>query len=256
MSQRLRDEHNGESMNLRGAQLKRGFTLIELMIVVAIIGLLAALAIPNFMRFQARAKQSEAKSNLKAVFTAEKSYYGDKQLYLGSFDVIGFTPEFNNRYGYIGDRAGAGRQLRNVAGGVAPATAADPSCTSIAGVQYIQPDVLKWGAAADPTVAVAAPVAVRVVTVNGYAVASTVPGVIPAGAPGVGCCPKGLCEFLASAVGNIDTDTAWDTWTISSQGGAAGGSAGMACPLAAATGSVTVFAEGEPVNECNDATIQ
>src|SRR5580658_410413 len=80
---------------------KHGFTLIELMIVVAIIGLLAALAIPNFMKFQARSKQSEARTNLKSLYTAEKSYYGDKQEYLDVMGPVGFAPESANRYGYF-----------------------------------------------------------------------------------------------------------------------------------------------------------
>ena len=64
---------------------ERGFTLIELMIVVAIIGILAAIAIPNFIKFQAKSKQSEAKTNLKAIFTAEKSYYGERDAYNNTF---------------------------------------------------------------------------------------------------------------------------------------------------------------------------
>ena len=60
---------------------KKGFTLIELMIVVAIIGILAAIAIPNFLKFQAKSKQSEAKTNLKGIFTAETSYFGENNTY-------------------------------------------------------------------------------------------------------------------------------------------------------------------------------
>jgi type IV pilus assembly protein PilA len=71
-------------------KLQKGFTLIELMIVVAIIGLLAALAIPNFIRFQARSKQSEVKANLKGLFTAEKAYYQEKDTYSGCIKKIGF----------------------------------------------------------------------------------------------------------------------------------------------------------------------
>ncbi len=68
---------------------KKGFTLIELMIVVAIIGILAALAIPNFLRYQAKSKQSEAKTNLSGIYTSELSYFGEAGIY-GTFSVIGF----------------------------------------------------------------------------------------------------------------------------------------------------------------------
>jgi len=52
----------------------KGFTLIELMIVVVIIGILAALAIPRFMRSTTKAKQSEAKQLLKQVYTMQRAY--------------------------------------------------------------------------------------------------------------------------------------------------------------------------------------
>jgi|RhiMetdeSRZDD1v2_1073273.scaffolds.fasta_scaffold485632_2 type IV pilus assembly protein PilA len=58
---------------------EQGFTLIELMIVVAILGILAAIAIPNFNAYQMKSKQSEAKVGLGAIFTAAVAYQAESQ---------------------------------------------------------------------------------------------------------------------------------------------------------------------------------
>jgi len=82
---------------------KKGFTLIELMIVVAIIGILAAIAIPDFLTFQAKAKQSEAKQNLGAIYTTQIAYYGEKDSYASDgfcFALLNWEPEGNTRYTY------------------------------------------------------------------------------------------------------------------------------------------------------------
>ena len=84
---------------LKGKRGKKGFTLIELMIVVAIIGILAAIAIPNFLKFQAKSKQSEAKSNLGAIFTGELAYFGEQNMY-GGFSQINWSPSGTPRYHY------------------------------------------------------------------------------------------------------------------------------------------------------------
>ena len=62
---------------------QEGFTLIELMIVVAIIGILAAIAIPNFLQYQLKSRQSEGKTNLQAIKTSEVSFQAERGCYVG-----------------------------------------------------------------------------------------------------------------------------------------------------------------------------
>jgi type IV pilus assembly protein PilA len=78
----------------------KGFTLIELMIVVAIIGIIAAIAIPNFLRYQAKTKQSEARTNLGTIFTAQVTYFGEEDVYASSIADLGWAPEGTTRYAY------------------------------------------------------------------------------------------------------------------------------------------------------------
>lgn len=60
---------------------RKGFTLIELLIVVAIIGILAAIAIPQFSAYRAKAYNSAATSDLKNSKTSLESYFADNQTY-------------------------------------------------------------------------------------------------------------------------------------------------------------------------------
>ena len=146
----------------RKTRNEKGFTLIELMIVIAIIGILAAIAIPNFLSYQLRAKRAEAPTNLKAIKVGQESYRGEYDIYLaltaspaaapgagikvlwvdnGNFGNIGFAPSGDVYGAYSATVTAppvptwAGTALTNVDGDAANATfivsdAADVSMTS------------------------------------------------------------------------------------------------------------------------------
>ena len=71
---------------------QKGFSLVELMVVVAIIGILAAIAIPNYQKFQRRARQTEAKTMLASMYTVQTTFIAEYGLGTPNLLQMGFTP--------------------------------------------------------------------------------------------------------------------------------------------------------------------
>ena len=174
----------------------KGFTLIELMIVVAIVGVLAAIAIPNFLNYQAKARQTEAKTNLGAIFTSQISvqseggnnnqsfatFFTGQPVTLGTAHAIGWTPTGMSKYVYdigpAGELAG---------GGPAAGNCVSPQLPFVIDVGLIR--------SCDTTQPIAPAACVPSTTAPSAAVQAS---------------------FIAVAYGNIDTDTVVDCWTINS----------------------------------------
>jgi prepilin-type N-terminal cleavage/methylation domain-containing protein len=118
-----------------GREMRRaGFTLVELMVVVAIVGVLSVVAIPAFMRFQMRAKSVEAGVNLQAIAKAQESYFAEYGTYVSAsvpvpatipgamkagwpgsagFSTLGWDPEGAVHFQYVvyADSPGGGNAL-------------------------------------------------------------------------------------------------------------------------------------------------
>ncbi len=123
---------------------QNGFTLIELMIVVGILGILASLALGSFLSYQAKAKQAEVKANLGAIGEMAITYKSEYDTYNTDWAGIGWDPRKITRYRYwYNGIAAAGTPTAPEAGVdySDPGSAAAVNSFSAAGVANIDRDI-------------------------------------------------------------------------------------------------------------------
>ena len=75
-----------------------GFSLVELMIVVGIIGILASLAMPKMQVFMAKARQSEVKGHLHNIYSLQQAYYVENNKFASADGTIGYVPPATGYY--------------------------------------------------------------------------------------------------------------------------------------------------------------
>lgn len=154
------------------------FSIVAVVVPTLSIPLYALIAVPNFIRFQARSKQGECRMNLRAALTGEKSYFGEFDRYDVHPAKIGFAPERSNRYlyrldseGRLGKPGEAGDDLVGIAADTQRYPDLVPTQLDRALAQYAGPLGLK------------------------------------------GTCPD--CSITMACAGNIDGDAEVDVWSVS-----------------------------------------
>lgn len=163
---------------------QEGFSLIELMIVVVIIGLLATMAVPQYRNFQMKAKQSEAKANLGGLYTGMQTFFAEYNAYYGDFRAIGFSMDGPLNYN-------VGFNASHVPG---PATHPSPTYKSKAAVQFNAKTHCGAGKGQNP---------------NCKALSGTFQTIT-----GTSIKNGATANFKAGAAANLDGDTTLDVWTI------------------------------------------
>jgi len=226
-----------------GPDMRRGFTLIEVMIAVGIVGILAAIAIPNFAKFQARSKQSEARVNLKAMLTAQKGFVAERDRFSTLVSEIGFAPERNNRYAYFTGQGGTQEDRTG------SESASAPTNTAVQFDSFRYSDRNVFDAARinlDPTTS---PCGLTLPGVHAFPPGGGGGGGDNSG-PGNGGggdpTPAGPAIWTGMAQGQVDADDTLDLWSIST--------GTRLAPQAPGCSSPGPNAAGEPLLEVNDAS--